>query len=109
MPRPSRHMAICGRSDVECVKNVKREIRLQANDSFTCKCPYGCHAIKYDMSLSATPIFAEASFMKTRNLTARNTGILHVYYQSSYYRSHNKEELIGFTEFLCNYQFNFFF
>lgn len=29
---------------------------------------------------------------------------MHVYYESSYYRSSSKEELIGFTEFLCEFK-----
>lgn len=27
--------------------------------------------------------------------------VVHIYYEESYFRSFTKEELIGFTEFLC--------
>lgn len=94
-------MTICGRSDTECVNQVKAEIRLATNESFKCECPYGCHAIKYEMGLSAIPIYEQAPLLKERNMLAENSAILHVYFQSTYYQSQNKEELIGFTEFLC--------
>lgn len=55
------------------------------------------------MELSAAPIFEEAPLVKKNGLTAGNTSILEVYYQRGYYRSQDKEELIGFTEFLCKY------
>lgn len=109
------NMTICGRVDSECIKNVKIQMRMGRNDSFKCDCPYGCHAIKYEMSLSSTPMFPHAPLLKRYNLTVENTGILyvcdrnllslfcylldifsssrHVYYQSSYYRSQNKEEV----------------
>lgn len=62
-------------------------------------------AIKYEMGLSSTPIFQKSAFVKKWNITTENTGVLHVYYQNTFYRSQNKEELIGFTEFLCKYFF----
>lgn len=103
MPRPHRNMTICGRSDQECIKNVKIEMRTGLNNSFKCNCPYGCNAIKYEAGLSSTPMFGQAPLLKRFNLTVKNTAILHVYYMNTYYRSQNKEELIGFTEFLCEY------
>lgn len=27
--------------------------------------------------------------------------VVHIYYEESFFRSYTKEELIGFTEFLC--------
>lgn len=108
MPRPHHNMTICGHADAECVDRVKMEIQTATNDSFKCNCPYGCHAIKYEMGLSATPIFDQAPILRKRNLSTENTAILHVYYQSSYYPSQNKEELIGFTEFLCEFLSQFF-
>lgn len=32
--------------------------------------------------------------------------MVHIYYEESFFRSHTKEELIGFTEFLCKYNEN---
>lgn len=101
MPRPHRNLTICGRSDYACVHKTKHNIRSVRNESFRCYCLYACHAIKYEMGLSSTPIFDRAPLVIKNNLTAENAAILHVYYQSSFYRSQNKEQLVGLTEFLC--------
>lgn len=103
MPRPHRNVTICGRSDAACIGAVKKEIRSARNDSFRCDCLYACHAIKYEMSLSATPIFNRAPILRNSGVDAQNAAILHIYYQSSYYRSHKKEQLVGLTEFLCKF------
>lgn len=101
MPRIVKNITICGRADRDCVFRVKEELQLQRNDSFICNCFYGCHAIKFEMALSSAPIFKNAPAVKRRDLTAGNTSLLHIYYQRGYYRGLDKEELIGFTEFLC--------
>lgn len=101
MPRPDENVTICGRSEDKCVSRVRDEIHVGTNDTFKCNCPYGCHDIKFDMELSSTPIFGEAPHIKNKGLSAGNASILHVYYQRGFYRSQDKKELIGFTEFLC--------
>lgn len=107
MPRPHRNVTICGRSDAACIDVAKKEIRSAKNDSFRCDCLYACHAIKYEMSLSSTPIFKQAPLLRYSGVDAENAAILHIYYQSSYYRSQKKEQLIGLTEFLCEILFFF--
>lgn len=109
MPRPHRNMKICGRTDSECVDKVRLELQLAMNDGFQCDFPYGFNAIKYDMSLSSIPIFDRAPILKKNHLLYKNAAILHVYYQSTFYRSENKQELIGFTEFLCKHILIYFF
>lgn len=42
------------------------------------------------------------------NLVSENAGILHVYYQNSYYRSQNKVQFTGLTEFVCKYWDNLY-
>lgn len=101
MPRRHHNITICGQSDSKCVKNVKNAIQTRKNDTFRCNCLYGCHAIKYEMGLSATPIFDQASILKNKKISAADVAILHVYYQSTVYRSQKKEQLVGLTEFLC--------
>lgn len=101
MPRLYTNITICGLSRLNCVQNVQQEFLMGRNDSFKCDCYYGCNGIKFDMALSATPIFENAPFLKRKGVTAANTSILNVYYQRGSYRGQNKEELIGFTEFLC--------
>lgn len=103
MPRPHKNTTICGRKDASCISEVKKEIRSERNDSFQCDCLYACYAIKYEMSLSATPIIDRAPILRDTGVDAENAAILHIYYQSSYYRSHKKEQLIGLTEFLCKF------
>lgn len=107
MPRLETDIPICGRNDIECVSNVKHELRTTTNDSFKCDCFYGCNAIKFEMGFSATPIYDNAPTLKSKGLNAVNTSILHVYYQRGYYRGQDREELIGFTEFLCK-KYTFF-
>lgn len=101
MPRIHENVTICGRSEVECVDRVRDEIHVGTNTSFKCKCPYGCHDIKFEMELSSTPIFEAAPLIKKEGLLSGNASILQVYYQRGFYRSQDKKELIGFTEFLC--------
>lgn len=103
MPRRHHNMTICGRSDSACVSKVKKEIRSDRNDSFRCDCLYACHAIKYEMSLSSTPIFNQTPLLRSSGVDAENAAILHIYYQSSYHRSQKKEQLVGLTEFLCKF------
>lgn len=90
---------MCDHSDLECVNRVRDELHAGMTDSFKCDCPYGCHDIKFDMELSSTPIFKD--LMKKKGVLAENASILQVYYQRGFYRSQDREELIGFTEFLC--------
>lgn len=101
MPKLHRGIRICGRMDEICINGVQQELQMGLNESFKCDCYYACDAIKFDMGFSTNPIYENAPFLKTHNLTAPNTTILHVYYQRAYYRGQNMEELIGFTEFLC--------
>lgn len=101
MPRRHHNVTICGQSNYQCVDSVKHAIRSKRNDSFSCHCLYGCHAIKYEMSLSSTPIFNQANILTNNGISAENVAILHVYYQSTVYRSQKKEQLVGLTEFLC--------
>lgn len=104
MPRLDHNISICGLSNSKCISYVQRELLSGMNDSFKCECYYGCDAIKFDMGFSATPIFQDAPFLSKSNLTASNASILHVFYQRGYYRGQSKEELIGFTEFLCKFE-----
>lgn len=103
MPRRHHNITICGQSDFECVRNVKKQLKSRQNESFTCSCWYGCHAIKYEMGLSSTPIFGQTPFLTKKHVLAENVAILHVYYQSTVYRSQKKEQLVGLTEFLCEH------
>lgn len=105
MFRPNHNIPICGQENAKCVDEVGRELLSRRNVSFICECYPGCDSVKFDMGTTATPIFQNAPFLKKKNLTASNIAILHVFFQYGYYSSQIKEELIGFTDFLCTYLF----
>lgn len=100
MPRFHHNITVCGHSDAKCVDTVREEIQADENDEI---CQNGCHAINYEMALSSTPILEQAPILKKMGIVGKNAGILHVYYQNSYYRSQNKEQFTGLTEFLCKH------
>lgn len=107
MPRIHPNITICGRANNGCVEKLRHEIHVGTNDSFKCDCPYGCHDIKFEMELSSTPIVDKVLPVVGKvGHSASNTSILQVYYKRGYYRSQDKEELIGFTEFLCKNKLN---
>lgn len=96
-PREFRNISICGAADVDCIKTVEHKIRADLNTS----CLSGCFEIHYDSSVSMAKIFDEIPFLRRNNLKSKNIAILHAYYGKSTFRSQRKEELVGFTDFLC--------
>lgn len=101
MPRFHDDITICGRSDDGCVNEVTRALESKTNKSFVCECLPGCYAINYDTEISLTPLLARSPLLQQRGLDPSNTAIAHIYYKDFSVRSQKKEELIGFTEFLC--------
>lgn len=101
MPRFHDDITICGRSDNVCVNEVTRELQSKSNSSFICECLPGCFAINYETEISLTPLLSRSPMLLRKGLTASNTAIAHIYYKDPSVRSQRKEELIGFTEFLC--------
>lgn len=103
MPRFDDDVTICGRSDNFCVNEVTKQMRTKTNASLLCDCLPGCYAINYDTELSLTPLLARSPLLQKRNLQVSNTAILHIYYKENSFRSQKKDELVGFTDFLCKY------
>lgn len=103
LPRLFDNITICGRSDDECVKNVTDQIQTRTNSSFTCDCLPGCFEITYDAEISMAPLLQNAPILQKRELSEPNVSIVHIFYKNNYFRSQKKEELIGFTEFLCKH------
>lgn len=101
MPRFHEDITICGRSDSGCVSQVNRELRLKTNSSFICECLPGCYGIAYETEISLSPLLERSPLLEQNKLVASNTAMLHIYYKEQSVRSQRKEELIGFTEFLC--------
>lgn len=101
-PREFRNITICGAADVDCIKGVEQKIRADLNSSFKCsRCLSGCFEIHYESSVSMATIFDEIPFLRRNNLKSKNIAIVHAYYGKSTFRSQRKEELVGFTDFLC--------
>lgn len=101
MPR-SPNASICGYSQHACVKRVEKELQIKGNSSFKRnQCLSGCYAMTYDSTFSTAKIFDRVPFLTQIHLEPKNVAILHTYYGRSLFRSQKKEELVGFTDFLC--------
>lgn len=59
----------------------------------------------YDEEVSFAPLLPNEAIVKNRGLTEQNISMMHIFYKETYFRSENKEEIIAFTDFLCE-QFN---
>lgn len=103
MPRLFDDINICGRANADCIAHVTREIQLKTNNSFICDCLPGCYAISYEAEISMAPLLEQPPLLKKKQMAPRNAALLHVFYKDFYFRSQKKEELIGFTEFLCKF------
>lgn len=113
LPRIREDISICGGTDQYCVRNVMRLIESKTNSSFVCNCLPSCYAINYEAELSGAPILMHASHShveyKTSVLSSHDVtdlAILHVFFKENNFRSQIKEELIGFTEFLCKLRYD---
>lgn len=101
LPRFDDDITICGRSDDKCVKNVTDQIQSRINGAYQCNCLPGCFEISYDAEVSMAPLLQNVPILQKRKLLEPNVSVVHIFYKNNYYRSQKKEELIGFTEFLC--------
>lgn len=103
MPRLFDDINICGRANAHCIAHVTREIQLKTNKSFICDCLPGCYAISYEAEISMALLLNHPPFLQKKQMAPKNAALLHVFYKDFYFRSQKKEELIGFTEFLCKF------
>lgn len=103
MPRPKDEITICGRSDEHCVNEVTRQLQLKTNQSFYCECLPGCFAINYESEISTAPLMPRAPALQERRLLFSNVAVVHIFFRDNYFRSQKKDELVGFTDFLCNF------
>lgn len=82
--------------------NLEHELRANRNASFNCShCLSGCSAINYDATFSLAKIHDDVKELRENNLTPVNVAMVYMYYARSNYRSEKKDELVGFTDFLC--------
>lgn len=101
MPRFYDDIPICGRSNDDCVDDVTDQINEQINSSFICKCLPGCFEVNYNARVSMAPLLSGAPILAKKGLSEPNVSIAHIFYRYKFFRSEKKDELIGFTEFLC--------
>ena len=108
MPRINADTNICGRSADECYSKVRKQVDASEDDASVCNCLPGCFAMSYDSDLSFSKIVpngkvVQESLLKdvSHDFVRENVAVLHIYYKENFFRSQTKEELIGFTEFLC--------
>lgn len=101
-PREHGNISICGVTDISCVRMIDQQMISERNESFKCDhCLAGCFAINYDTTYSTGKIFEKIPFIRRNNLLTENVAIVHIYYGQSTFRSQHREELVGFTDFLC--------
>lgn len=103
LPRFHDDITICGRSDDMCIRRVTNQIEAQTNSTYACDCLPGCFELTYDGKLSTAPLLENTAIL--RGFSAENVSVLHIFYKKKFFRSERKEELIGFTEFLCKRRF----
>lgn len=101
MPRFTDDVAICGRSNNDCVNATTHALQSKANESFQCECLPGCFALNYATEISMSQLLDRSPWLQEKNMRASDAAIVHIYYRENSFRSQRKEELIGFTEFLC--------
>lgn len=57
--------------------------------------------VNYDTEISISPLLSRSEWLQEKGMRPSNTAIIHMYYKENSFRSQRKEELVGFTEFLC--------
>lgn len=103
LPRFSDNITICGRKNADCVDKVTEQMQMHRNESFVCNCLPGCFEITYDAEISMAPLLPNAPILLKKELSQPNVSYVHIFYKNNFYRSQKKDELIGFTEFLCKF------
>lgn len=109
MPRVDENTIICSREDIDCSKELKLVIQLGQNATYKCDCLPGCFEISYRADVTTAMLSNEFRVpqvmlkMHSREYVQNNLAVLHVFYEDKFFRSNSKDELIGFTEFLCKY------
>lgn len=108
LPRTRKDITICAGADEPCIQSVTRLIASKTNSSLMCDCLPSCYALHYTSEISSAPILNQASHSHveyTSNVLERypigDLAIVHIFFKEFSFRSQIKEELIGFTEFLC--------
>ncbi|KAL6445649.1 hypothetical protein ACFW04_000866 [Cataglyphis niger] len=118
MPKSAK-TPICGKRDEQCATRARRamETKLYDEDLTTpinvsripsCNCWPGCFEINYRIELSQNKLTSTFNIDKRyikKNLDyfTENIAVVHLFFVDSQFTKYVKNELYGFTEFLCKY------
>lgn len=61
--------------------------------------------VNYATEISLSPLLSRSPWLQEKGMRSSNTAIVHIYYKENSFRSQRKDQLIGFTEFLCTFKF----
>lgn len=80
------------------IENSKEKTRIWNSNIFQ-----GCFEVSYDAEVSMAPLLQDAPILQqsNRSFSGPNVSVVHIFYKNNYFRSQKKNEIIGFTEFLC--------
>lgn len=113
LPKVDPNSTICGPKDNKCTREVQRKME-SADKNISCEiCAPACYELGYDTVITSTQL-VKGNFITKEDLPDKffaedldggesDLAIVHFYYGNNFFRSIDKEELFGFTEFLCEF------
>lgn len=117
LPKVDPNTTICTPWDNKCTRDVQQRME-SADTNISCEnCVPACFELSYDTVITSMP-FVKANFTTKEDIPQRlfkddfdggrsDLAIVHIYYGNNFFRSIVKEELFGFTEFLCEFHILF--
>ncbi|XP_017753882.1 PREDICTED: pickpocket protein 28-like [Eufriesea mexicana] len=118
MPKSS-NTPICGKKDTGCATDARRAMEVELYDDNigitsinlsetpSCNCYPGCFEIGYNVEISqsklmANVIVSDNYVKKSKEYFTKNMAVVHLFFVESQFTKYMKNDLFGFTEFLCN-------
>lgn len=117
LPKIDPNTTICSPAKSKCTQDVQRKME-SADENITCEnCAPACYELSYDTVITSTELvngnfttredIPEMFFKHELERGESDLAIVHIYYGNNFFRSTVKEELFGFTEFLCEFFFGY--
>lgn len=104
MPKIYNDVNICGRTDDECISHMRSIQKLKVNQSVDCDCLPSCNIIEFQAEVSSAPILNPVPLLP--NLSTQeieNISILQIFFRENSFWAKKREEIFGFTQFLCKF------
>ncbi|OAD59290.1 Sodium channel protein Nach, partial [Eufriesea mexicana] len=115
----SSNTPICGKKDTGCATDARRAMEVELYDDNigitsinlsetpSCNCYPGCFEIGYNVEISqsklmANVIVSDNYVKKSKEYFTKNMAVVHLFFVESQFTKYMKNDLFGFTEFLCN-------